>query len=51
MSGRDALKIFEGVYTYVTSMNIFFYLEKSKENTTQSAIYTKIHLFPNMFAA
>ena len=38
MSAIYTLKIFEGVYTYVKSMNIFFYLEKSDENMTLAAV-------------
>jgi hypothetical protein len=38
-----ALKIFEGVYTYVKSMTILFNFDKCDENMIQAAIYTKIH--------
>ena len=45
------VEIFEGVYIYVSSVNIFFYLKKLDGNMPQAAIYTKIRQFLTMLSA
>ena len=45
------LKIFEGVYIYVSSVIIFFYTKKLDGNMPQAAIYTKFRQFLTMLSA
>ena len=46
-----SLEMFEGVYIYVSSVIIFFYLKRLDGNMPQAAIYTKILHFLTMLSA